>query len=213
MNLGGLGLYRKTKNIFKRSYDVEKHWNKKGETYILDKKTGVILDGLVQYLKTIKFDSVLEFGCGAGRTTKAILDNFKPDNYTAFDLSPHQLYNAKIECKGYNVDFQLSTIEKFTSDTKFDLVIGTAVLHHIPPKDIINSINHLLKFCKKYFIDVGVPYQEHFKVLRTSHTFRHDYQQIYSKIPYVDYSLKSLSPKSILNIVKILQQKTGSVEN
>lgn len=206
MNLGGLGLYRKAKNIFGRSYDNEKHWLRKGETWLLDTTGTHPMDELIQYLKTITFDSVLEFGCGTGITTKAILDNFKPNNYTAFDLSPHQLYNAKFQCKDYNVDFQCSTIQEFNTEKKFDLVIGTSVLHHISPKDITNTIKHLLNFCKKYVIDVGVPYQEQFHVLRTTHTFRHNYRQIYSKIPYVDYSLQMLSPTSCLHIIKIKQQ-------
>ena len=210
MNLGGLGLYRKTKKIFARDYDVEKYWHKRGQTYI---SHGFPIDELIQYLKTITFNSVLEFGCGSGKTTKAILNNFKPDSYTAFDLSPHQLSNAKFECKDYNVNFQLSTIEQFVSDKKFDLVIGTSVLHHIPPKDIINTIKHLLNFSKKYFIDVGFPYKEQRNILRTTHSFRHNYQQIYNKIPYVDYSQQILSSKSSLNIVKIIQQNSSKMKN
>lgn len=58
---------------------------------------------LHHYLKKISFNSVLEFGCGYGRITKLILDNFSLNYYTAFDVSPHQLYNAKKECSDHKL--------------------------------------------------------------------------------------------------------------
>ena len=73
---------------------------------------------LHHYLKKISFNSVLEFGCDYGRITKLILDNFSLNYYTAFDVSPHQLYNAKKECSDHKVDFQLSSIEQFKSEKK-----------------------------------------------------------------------------------------------
>lgn len=213
MNLGGLGLYRKTTKIidktFGRTYEPEKYWHNRGQTHICENFLESPNDELIQHLKTIKFDSVLEFGCGWGRVTKTILDNFKPHIYTAFDFSHHQVYNAKLECKNYNVNFQSSSIERFESDIKFDLVIGVTVLLHVLPKDIKNTIKYLLKFSKKYFIHVDPQYQEQYKTHRTSTEFRHNYQQIYNEIPSVDYS----SQKIDWSVIHIAKQNSLKVKN
>ena len=57
---------------------------------------------LLSYLKTLSFDTILEFGCDFGRITKLILDNFNVNNYTAFDLSSDQINNAKKLCENYS---------------------------------------------------------------------------------------------------------------
>lgn len=205
MNLGGLGLLTKTKRIFGKTYRPEKYWFNRGKTYIFENESNLPKDKLIQYLKTITFDSVLEFGCGWGKITKLILDNFKPNIYTAFDLSPHQLYNAKQECKNYNVNFYLSTILQFESERKFDLVIGTEVLLHVLPKDISNTIKNLLNFSKKYFIHIDPQYQKQENIHRTAHDFRHDYQQIYKKFLFTNYSTLKIN-LSTIHIIKITQQ-------
>ena len=205
MNLGGFGLYKKIKQIFGKTYEPEKYWYKRGQTHILENESSFPKDELIQYLKTITFDSVLEFGCGWGKITKAILDNFNPSVYTAFDLSPHQLYNAKQECRNYNVDFYLSTILQFESERKFDLVIGVEVLLHVLPKDITNTIKNLLNFSKGYFIHADPQYQKQDNVHRIAHNFSHNYQQIYNEIPFVNYSLQTMGPP-VLHIVKLVQQ-------
>ena len=49
----------------------------------------------IEYLKNIEFNTVFEFGCGFGRMTKLILDNFDINDYTAIDVSIDQINNAK----------------------------------------------------------------------------------------------------------------------
>lgn len=180
MNLGGKRLYRRAKNIFSRTYKPHQFWHKRGETYILEKESSFPKHELIKYLRTIQFDSVLEFGCGYGRITKLIFDNSKPSNYTAFNVSAHQVYNARLECN--NVNFSVSSIKEFTSDTKFDLVICVTVFIHIPSKDIKDTIEHLLSFSKKHFIHDDKGYDPEWKNTRTTHTFRHDFARIYSEI-------------------------------
>ena len=116
MNLGGLGLYRKFRMAFGSTFDTKKYYLKKGETYYLDhiNNPTINLTELLNCLEKTSFDSVLEFGCGYGFVTKKILDNFKVTDYVAFDLSPHQIYIAKLECKKYNVNFRISTRPRST---------------------------------------------------------------------------------------------------
>lgn len=52
-------------------------------------------NALLDYLKTIQFESVLEYGFGFGRITKLLLENFEIKQYKVFDLSQDQIINAK----------------------------------------------------------------------------------------------------------------------
>jgi trans-aconitate methyltransferase len=188
LKFGGKRLIRRVKNIFGPQVNLEKFWLKRGKTYFYGEKNRYPLLEIPEYLKDISFNSVLEFGCGAGKVTKFILDNFKVDDYVAFDMSPDQLNHAREQCQKYKVDFQLSQIQKFTTNKKFDLVIGTGVLCHIHPNDIVAVIQQLLSYTKKHFIHVDsepfLPIWNNYnpKYTRAIHTYRHDWNQIYRDI-------------------------------
>jgi 2-polyprenyl-3-methyl-5-hydroxy-6-metoxy-1,4-benzoquinol methylase len=129
-------------------------------------------------LRRIKFQSVLEYGCGFGRITKLINENFKPINYTAFDISVDQLNNAQKFCDCDNVDFRVSTIEDFEPDQKYDLVIGSEVLMHVKPENIENNIKKIVGWSKKYILSIDVTYT---KGVLANHNFIHPYKKLYEK--------------------------------
>jgi len=188
LRFGGLGIYNKLIGIF-RPYNVNKHWKKRGEIYYsLDSKNDRSAQEaqIVEYLKKISFNSVLEFGCGYGRLTKQILDNFSVEKYVAFDLSQHQIYNAKNFCKDYNVDFQQSTIKEFNTKEKFDLVIGIEVLDWIKPEDIESTVRHLLGFTKKHLIHSNIGFEENYKITKRTKSFRHNFRRIYHQFASVN---------------------------
>jgi len=188
LKLGGKRLKRRVKNIFGPQVDLEKFWLKKGKKYYKSEVKRYPLLEVPEYLKRFSFNSVLEFGCGTGKITKLILDNFKVDDYVAFDISPDQINHAKLQCQKYQVDFQISSIQKFTTNKKFDLVMGTAILGHIHPNDIMAVIQQLLSYTKKHFIHVDaepfLPVWKNYnpKFTRAIHTYRHDWNQIYRDI-------------------------------
>lgn len=206
MNLGGLGLYKKARMMFGKTYDPYSYWRNKGEVHNVPPDSNLTLEAteIIKYLQQISFKSVLEFGCGYGRVTRLINDNFKPKEYTAFDLSPHRIYVAKIECKDYSVDFQCNTIQEFNTEQKFDLVIGTNVLMHVLPKDIKSVIKHLLGFSNKHLVHSDPDYNskkwENYIVGRTVHNIRHDYKQIYDEIGLTQ-SLKILPSNGMVSSI------------
>jgi len=220
MSLGGLGLYRRIKDIFGRKVDLEKFWLKKGKIYTRGERYRRPLIEVPEYLKKISFNSVLEFGCGAGKLTKLILDKFNVDNYTAFDLSPDQINNAKLKCQEHHqIDFQISSIQKFTTNKKFDLVIGSNVLEHIPPMNIKDIIQHLSSFTKKHFIHIDAEYSNsiwrHYndRFIKTRHAFRHDYRQIYKELDSIIDSLNTHSLPTINNNVTTIFHITTKQSN
>ncbi|MCI4433336.1 MAG: class I SAM-dependent methyltransferase, partial [Nitrosopumilus sp.] len=95
------------------TYIPHNYWKEHGKTYFTNFKYNEDFKKqetkLLDELNKIKFQTVLEYGCGFGRITKLINENFKPINYTAFDISVEQLNNAQKFCDCDNINFSEST--------------------------------------------------------------------------------------------------------
>jgi len=183
MDFGGLGIYKKTRNIFGKKIDPSENWIEEGKNY----KVGRMNEITLSYLSKLDFKSVLDFGCGDGLAISEILKRFNCNYCSAFDISPHQIERAKIKHVEINVDFQVSSILDFTSDKKYDLVIGYGVLSYVSSSTIKESIQHLTKFCNKYFINVDPGYnsplwgKNHIPG-KTDRRIRHDFSKIYNEL-------------------------------
>jgi len=188
--------YQKIKKLFQSNYDPDRYWIEWGrrikanEEFVkkpkkLEKKM-LRVNALLNHLETVQFNSVLDFGCGWGFVSKFILDKFNVDDYVAFDASPDRIIEAKKYLKNYHVNLQSSTLGNFEINKKFDLVLGTGVLHHIKPEDIKPTIKHLLAFAKKDFIHDDPPpgYRSDLKIDKTTINFFHDYKQIWEELGY-----------------------------
>lgn len=98
---------------------------------------------LVNFLKTLQFDSVLEIGASFGRITKLIQENFHPKRFLAIDPAPDvQRYDE--------VEFWQVPIEGLNTTERFDLVIAVETLMHI--KHYQHVLDMMKKFSKKYVI-------------------------------------------------------------
>ncbi|HUT06100.1 MAG TPA: class I SAM-dependent methyltransferase [Nitrosopumilaceae archaeon] len=91
-------LYRKFKSKI-NTYKPYQYWYETGKEYQDEFEYSEFFKlqekVFLNVLRELSFESVLEFGCGFGRMTKLILENFPVKKYVAFDLSPHQIQNAK----------------------------------------------------------------------------------------------------------------------
>lgn len=88
-------------------------------------------------LSNIKFDKVLEFGCGTGKNTVWLQHHAK--QITAVDFSEAMLAIASEKVKTANTQFVIADINKpwdFTNE-KFDLVTYSLVLEHIEKLDSV----------------------------------------------------------------------------
>jgi SAM-dependent methyltransferase len=151
---------------------------------------------LLDYLRSVipPFKSVLEVGCGFGRITKLILSNF-PDIqiYTAVDLSPHQIQNAreylisgtteKVISDGIEVEFIVSDIKSLQTNQKYDLVISVEVLLHVVPSEIAEIMSKLVSLSHHHLINLD--YYEEKPDFLAPHNFLHQYENIYNEIPYI----------------------------
>lgn len=180
-----MGFFRKISTLL-RPYKPYEYWIDRGRVYQKEFEYSKIYQeqekALVGYLKGLSFDTVLEFGCGFGRITKLLLENFPIKKYYAFDLSEDQIKNAQENCKEFkNVNFSVSTIQDFESNEKYNLVLGVEVLLHVIPKEINQIISHLITLSDSHMINVDW-YQEDLKRVRSPHNFIHQYEKIYKNL-------------------------------
>jgi len=180
------------------TYNPSDYWNERGKIYLknfeYDKNKAVQEDFLLNHINQFSepFTSVLELGCGFGRITKLLLNNYNGiREYVAVDLSTHQIENAKkylksISRSNISLTFQVSDIKSFQSKKKYDLVLLSEVLMHILPSEIESVINKVISLSKKHIINIDW-YEEEPPKKIASHNFIHEYEKLYNSIPEVSY--------------------------
>jgi SAM-dependent methyltransferase len=75
--------------------------------------------------------SVLDFGCGIGRSMPYLREVFPNAEIVGCDPSAESLAIARRE----NPSCRFASMDELGTDAKFDLVIASCVFHHIPPQD------------------------------------------------------------------------------
>ena len=84
-------------------------------------------------------DSVLDFGCGVGRSMPHLRAIFPKADIVGCDPSVESLAIAREQ----NPTCRFESIEELGATSKFDLVIASCVFHHIPSQDRQTA----LRFC------------------------------------------------------------------
>jgi SAM-dependent methyltransferase len=75
--------------------------------------------------------TVLDFGCGIGRSMPHLREVFPKADIVGCDPSNESLAMAREQ----NPSCRFVSMDELGEDTKFDLVIASCVFHHIPPQD------------------------------------------------------------------------------
>ena len=192
-------------SLFK--YDPQKYWLERGKKFYDEKlydknKYREQEKKLLNYLSSLDFSSVLEFGCGFGRITELLLKNFEINEYLALDISPDLIKHAKnLEKKFGNIRFDVCDIRHLELEKKYDLVIGSEVLMHVPPNDIENVIENLIEHTKKHLVNIDW-YQDSKPIFHAGHNFVHRYEEIYRKNKLIfkinKISIEGMQPPSAI---------------
>ncbi len=190
-------------------YDPAEYWYERGKRYYSEfhynKEYRLQEKFLLDALKKLSFSSVLEVGCGFGRITKSVLENCNTSEYTAIDLSPDQIINAKAYVGDVTeVQFIVSDIQSFHPHRKYDLVLAAEVLLHVKPNDVRTAIVKLLSLTNKYFVHVDWCEDTPPENAPEYFNFMHDYDRIYSDLQ-VEYSKQRITSKSKFNSVDTRQ--------
>lgn len=105
---------------------------------------GIILN----LVRPLAFDSVLDIGCGQGSFLKELYSEFPHINIVGTDISSKAIEMA--QAKVPNGRFQLLDLSKERLDETFDLVICSEVLEHI--LDDQTAIQNLVGMTKKFLV-------------------------------------------------------------
>lgn len=128
---------------------------------------------LLNLLKDINFESVFEIGCGWGRITKLILDNFKTKTYHACDISPDR---AKL----VGIDVITKPFQEIEFNQKYDLVIAVEVLMHIPPEEIKQVIDKIYMISKKHIVTLDYFPKGQRVTNLAPFNFIHEYKELFT---------------------------------
>ena len=164
-----------------RSVGYEKEFNK--HNFFLKRYFKLQEDILIDLLKKeIDFNSVLEVGCGFGRITKLVTENFPTvERISVIDISPAQIENVKRYVNSGKVKFLCGKIQDLNIHSEnYDLVLASEVLMHINFTEIDTVIKQLVRISKKHIINLDW-YRQTSGVESGGYCFVHDYEGIYKK--------------------------------
>ena len=139
-----------------KTYTYDTYWQTKGlepaEPFSQEKQQFIL-----NHLKKLEFNSVLEFGVGNGELSKLILQNF--DSYfEGFDISEGRIIQFDENMQYCNIPFHKYKI--FQCDFRnykplreeYDLTICSHFLLHIRPQNINHAVRLMLGYAKKYVV-------------------------------------------------------------
>jgi len=173
-------------------YDDIKHWVEMDNPLLIPSAPHTIPyqeESLIKFLNTIQFKSVLDVGASTGRIAQLIFNNFDVETYHGVDLSIQRLQCAKSVTEKYkgvgvgpDIEFYGCSYYDFRPEQKYDLVIATEVLMHIPPPKLETFFGKMVKESKNHVISLDY-YPIPFKAIPNlaDHNFLHRYPDLYIK--------------------------------
>ena len=119
---------------------------------------------LTEMLSGLRFESVLDVGCGFGRVGEGILESRPWVRYTGMDVSPDLVLSAQRRLPGHEI--VLADLVTWDDERTWDLVLAVSVLSHVRPESIEGVVAKLWQASRRDFVvldwdNVGAetPYQ------------------------------------------------------
>lgn len=172
------------KNILfklKGGYRPKIFWEEWGKTFFKDVYQRKIFSQhkwILEQIKELDPDSILEIGCGFGRNIKYLIKEGIPaEKITGTDISSTMLENCRQYIKNCKVDLFLAEAVKLPfKDKEFSFSFTHGVLMHIPPEKITPTIKEIFRITKGYFLCVEQNYNGN------EYTFVHNYPRLFGDL-------------------------------
>jgi hypothetical protein len=128
------------------SYDEKRYWEHRSDSWNAQSKIDKVQwKKLKEILGRIKFNSVIDVGCGDGR----MIPLFEGKKYLGFDISKRLIDICKEQYP--KKSFHVSSVE----DAKFpkaDLVFSYTTLEHVPPENIEKAVTSVKSMGKQILL-------------------------------------------------------------
>lgn len=135
------------------SFDPDTYWDANGPqiaTQTISVEHQAVEERLRALLPSLNVSSVLDVGCGQGRVAKLLKAVLPDAEYSGLDLGASQIAGTrKIRPDG---TFYHSRIQDFEPDRRWDLVLSSEVLMHVPPADMPAAAKMLKAAASKYVL-------------------------------------------------------------
>ena len=158
------------------TYEPVAYWRERGKVYQRDFRPARYRDqeaALDRILRSFLFASVLDVGCGFGRIGELVYA-INPDvAYLGVDLSPDQIAAAR-KLLPLSARFALVDARRLDLTARYDLVISSEMLMHVPPTDVADVAFRLRRIGRHVVtVDWDAPGKT-----AGSYCFGHDYEEL-----------------------------------
>ena len=189
----------KTFFLLKHGYAPRHFWNDWSDTYFHQpcrKEVDQSHFWLLEVVKKIKPESILEVGCGFGKNMDFLNKNLShPTKLFGLDISESMVKKAKVFVPD-NASFACGDILNLPfPDNSFDLVFTHGTLMHISSDNLSTAILELRRIAKKGIIIIeevlwnSIEQQKNITQLN-EYTFIHDYEKIFQDLGFETKELK-----------------------
>jgi 2-polyprenyl-3-methyl-5-hydroxy-6-metoxy-1,4-benzoquinol methylase len=180
----------------------------------LQDQIDLLIEDLFKYKKIDASDlTLLDIGCGTGLSTQLILNSKLNENILHFNLldtSAKMLAQAELKAKSWNKKIRIinGTINDLSE--KFDIVIISSVLHHIPNLEVfLNQVDSLINE-GGILINIQDPNVDYLE--DTIYKERCKNYKIESKQQSKQFKLNKIIPKSIIKMIKRILNKKDYID-
>lgn len=164
------------------SYEPVSYWQERGKTYEQDFRRTPAFEAqeaaLGEFVARLSYASVLDVGCGFGRLAPVLLAGRENVAYSGIDVSADMLRGARRLVPAG--DFVRSSLDDFDpAGRKWDLVLASEFLMHIPSADVGAAIAKLRSMATRHVITID--WTEPLPTSRriSPHNMIHDYAALF----------------------------------
>ena len=167
-----------------------KNYSKRSTSKKKEKSSTIFFKKILK--KNYKINSILELGSNTGNNLIALNNLYRKARLDAVEINSYACGKMKKRLKKINVTN--TSIEKFDTKSKYDLVFTKGVLIHINPKNLKKIYKKIYKFSSKYILisEYYNPYPT--KVLYRGHKeklfkrdFAGDFLNLFPMAKLIDY--------------------------